>query len=92
MKNCPHCGQSLGDESKTEPVRKQHFVSHYRRICHSSAREISDEMVPFTEFHAVQARTELLEQGLPIEKAKWLIDVWNRLGNLGDRQYIYSLI
>ena len=92
MKNCPHCGHPLQDEGKTGPIRKPRFVSHYRRVCSSPTEEISNEIAPFTGFHAAQARTVLLDQGLPIERAEWLIDAWNSRGNLGDRQYTYTLI
>lgn len=91
MKNCPHCGHLLEDEDKTGPIREPRFVSHYRWVCRSPAGEIYDEVAPFTGFHAALAGTVLHEQGLPIEQAEKLIDAWNKRGNLGDRQYTYTL-
>ena len=67
-------------------------VSHYKRTCHKNDGQKIETICEFNEHNAREAGCVLEENGIPLERAKFLIAKWNVLGKFQDLYYTYELM
>ena len=82
------------EAAMTPGIRKHRTtrVSHYRRTCHKSNGQKIETICEFNHHNAKEIGCALEEDGIPLERAKLLINRWNVLGKFQDHYYIYELM